>query len=53
MRPTEALRRLHVLFQGRRAERLNPHPPGWAAFSSQKMPAIFRKIALPDTGPDR
>jgi len=25
---TEALRRLHIHFQGRRAERLNPHPPG-------------------------
>jgi len=28
MRQSESIRRLHVLFQARRAERLNPHPPG-------------------------
>ncbi len=28
MRQPEDIRRMHVLFQARRAERLNPHPPG-------------------------
>jgi|GEM_PF-4746837 hypothetical protein len=28
MHQPEAIRRLHMLFQARRAERLNPHPPG-------------------------
>jgi hypothetical protein len=31
MHHPEAIRRMHMLFQARRAERLNPHPPGnWA-----------------------